>query len=125
MSNIEDMFNLGSNNQEDYDAAEAFDSITEFVIELSNEAKEGRTFTGHDVEMIMKARLEGEGLSPLVREVMKVLAQVISDAQARKTSVDAELERVLLSGIHPMQKRVLQQLREQSQLFDWIKLSSV
>ena len=122
----EDISSMMNFTQEDYEAEATAKVVADRLTQLAREhTEDNRVYTGHDVADILEHDILHGQTDGLEVEVRKLLAEIMRVAQDTATSIEEQIDHILLSGRPPMQKRILEVLRNQPDLFTWIKLSSV
>ncbi len=127
MSDLDKMFKIPNLNEEQIKSEEILHEFISIMSGLANEAKkDSRSYSCDDIADILDNHVSSKLDQGIIADVLTLFADVLRDAQhSMHCSIETQLDLLIGSDIPEQQRILFRKVKNEPQVFNWIKTSSV
>jgi len=126
MVSLDGLFSTPQLNQEQIQVETIVTEMASILAEFAGESKKGRNFTCDDVADLLRDKRQYFATEPRMTEVLDLFAETLEQAQhSINRSIPDAIEALLKTDMRSAVREIFTRIREEEQLYNWIKTTSV
>lgn len=127
MSNYSERYKIPALSEIEIETEAVVNEFISIISGLANEAKdENRSYTCDDVADILDTFVSSRLDQGLLADVLTLFADTLRDAQhSIHRSIEQQLATTITSNIDGQKQIILTKIKDESQLYTWIKTTSI